>query len=102
MGAGAGAIEAAARLLGARARRDAPLGALTTYRVGGRAGLLVEVAQEADLAAVREAVTATGVPVLVVGKGSNLLVADAGFPGLAVVVGEGLSGVEVDTGAARA
>ena len=100
-GAGAGAVEAAARLLGDRARRDAPLGALTTYRVGGRAALRVDVAAEADLAAVREAVTTTGVPVLVVGKGSNLLVADAGFAGLAVVVGEGLGRVEVDTEAAR-
>jgi UDP-N-acetylmuramate dehydrogenase len=97
----ADAVEGAARLLGERARRDAPLGALTTYRVGGRAALLVEVSAEADLAAVREAVTGTGVPVLVVGKGSNLLVADAGFQGLAVVVGEGLGGVEVDAGAAR-
>ncbi len=39
---------------------------------------------------VAEVVTATGVDVLVVGRGSNLLVADAGFPGLAVVLGEAL------------
>jgi UDP-N-acetylmuramate dehydrogenase len=40
-------------------------------------------------------VRATGIEVLVVGKGSNLLVADAGFPGLAVVLGEAFATVEV-------
>jgi UDP-N-acetylmuramate dehydrogenase len=38
----------------------------------------------ADLSSVRAALAAEPAPVLVVGKGSNLLVADAGFPGLAV------------------
>jgi UDP-N-acetylmuramate dehydrogenase len=60
------------------------LGPLTTYRVGGPAALYAEVGDDDDLAAVSAAVRATGVPVLVVGKGSNLLVADRGFPGLAV------------------
>ena len=100
-GAGAEAVEAAAAVLGDRARRDAPLGPLTTYRVGGRAALLLEAGSEADLALARRAVTAGGVPVLVVGRGSNLLVADAGFPGLAVVVGEGLDAIDVDAGARR-
>ena len=95
------AVEAAARVLGARARRDAALGALTTYRVGGRAALLLEAVGEDDLTLARAAVTSSGVPVLVVGRGSNLLVADAGFPGLAVVVGEGLGAVEVDASACR-
>ena len=38
-----------------------------------------------DLAAVAAARAASGLPVLVVGRGSNLLVADGGFPGIAVV-----------------
>ena len=96
VGAPAGGLDIAAGVLGERARRDAPLGPLTTYRVGGPAALLLEVAGEDDLALAREAVTASGVPVLVVGKGSNLLVADAGFPGLAVVVGEAMAAVDVD------
>ena len=94
-------VEAAARALGGRVRRDAPLGALTTYRVGGRAALLLEARSEDDLALAREAVTTSGVPVVVVGRGSNLLVADAGFAGLAVVVGEGLDVVVADAGACR-
>ena len=94
------AIEQAAAVLGDRARRQAPLGPLTTYRVGGPAALLIEVRSEADLDLAREAVTSSGVPVLVVGKGSNLLVSDAGFPGLAVV-STGLAGVDVDVTACR-
>jgi len=79
-------IEEVARRLGSSARRDAPLGALTTYRVGGPAALLARVGTEAELNRVAEAVAATGVPTLVVGRGSNLLVADAGFAGLVLVL----------------
>ncbi len=86
-------------MLGDRAVRNAPLGGRTTYRVGGHAALLVEVRTPGDLARAAAAVRASGVQVLVVGRGSNLLVADAGFAGLAVVVGEGLDEVHVDTAA---
>lgn len=89
-------IEAAGRLLGALARRDEPLGPRTTYRVGGAAALFVEVDHEDHLDVLREAVVATGVDVLVVGKGSNLLVADAGFPGLAVSLGDGFAQIDID------
>lgn len=89
-------IAETAGLLGDRAEPDAPLGALTTYRVGGRAALLARVESDDDLRAVAAAVAASGVDVVVVGKGSNLLVADEGFPGLAVVLGEGFAGIEVD------
>lgn len=89
------ALDVAARLLGDRARRDVPLGPLTTYRVGGPAALFVAAASADDLVAVAAAVAATGVPTLVVGKGSNLLVADAGFPGVAVTLGEGFARVAV-------
>jgi UDP-N-acetylmuramate dehydrogenase len=99
---GRGDLAAAARLLGGRARRDVPLGPLTTYRVGGAAALFVEASSAGDLAAVADAVAATGVPTLVVGKGSNLLVADAGFSGVAVVLGEGFAAVEVAGTAVRA
>ncbi len=94
------ALERAAAVLGPRARRRAPLGPLTTYRVGGPAALLFEVSGEADLELAREAVSSSGVPVLVVGKGSNLLVADAGFPGLAVVPA-GLTALEIDVPTCR-
>lgn len=89
-------------MLGARARRDRPIGPLTTYRVGGRAALAVEIASSDDLRVARDAVSASGVPVLVVGKGSNLLVADAGFPGLVVQLGNAFSTIEMDGTRVRA
>lgn len=88
-------VERAAAALGERARRNVPLGPHTTYRVGGRAALAVEPTDEEDLGAIATAVRASGVAVLVVGRGSNLLVADAGFAGLAVLVGDAFDGVEI-------
>ncbi len=86
----------AASLLGARVRRDIPIGPLTTYRVGGRAALYLEAGTDEDLIAAAKAVAVTGVDVLVVGRGSNLLVADAGFPGLAIVLsGERFGRIDV-------
>jgi UDP-N-acetylmuramate dehydrogenase len=89
------AVEEAAARLGDLARRDVPLGPLTTYRVGGPAALFVELGDAVAVAAVKEAVAATGIAVLAVGKGSNLLVADRGFDGLAVILGEAYATVDV-------
>ncbi|HUR77232.1 MAG TPA: UDP-N-acetylmuramate dehydrogenase [Acidimicrobiales bacterium] len=90
------AIEAAARLLGPLAQRDAPLGARTTYRVGGTAALFVVARAETDLRRVRTAVMETNLDVLVVGRGSNMLVADAGFTGIALTLEDALADVTVD------
>lgn len=93
-------VDAAVALLGGLARRSVPLAPLTTYRVGGPAALFVEARHAGDLARVAGAVAATGVDVLVVGKGSNLLVADAGFVGVVVLLGEAFAAVDVDVDAA--
>lgn len=90
------ALRRARDILGDRAVADGPLGARTTYRVGGRASLLLVAEDDSDLALASQAVEASGVDVLVVGKGSNLLVADAGFSGLAVVLGPAFAEVDID------
>lgn len=92
----------AARLLGERARQGEPLGPRTTYRVGGAAALFVEIEDEAGLDAVVGAVATSGVDVLVMGNGSNMLVADDGFHGLVVVLGEAYASVETVPGEALA
>lgn len=98
------AIAAAAAVLGDRARRHAPLGPLTTYGVGGPAALLLEEADHDALVLARQAVAAAdgALPVLVVGRGSNLLVADAGFAGLAVTLGEWFTRIHPGEPGARA
>ncbi len=70
--------------LGGKVVPNADLGAMTTYRVGGPALILVTASSVADLLVVAAAVRSSGMDVLVVGRGSNLLVSDRGFPGLAV------------------
>jgi UDP-N-acetylmuramate dehydrogenase len=96
------ALDAVAAALGPLVEHRVPLGPLTTYRVGGPAALLARVEDEAALARVAQAVAGTDVEVLVVGKGSNLLVADAGFAGLAIVLGERFAAVEIDGTTVRA
>lgn len=83
------ALATAGAILGERGATNAPLGRRTTYRVGGAAALALELESRDDLDLVRRAVRESGVDVLVVGKGSNLLVADAGFEGLVLFVGSG-------------
>ncbi len=91
MSADVDAIETALRHLvelGDAVERDVALGPMTTYRVGGSAAVFVRITDRGQLAAVADAASASGLPVLVVGRGSNLLVADAGFPGVAIGLGD--------------
>lgn len=109
-GADPGAVAAAVEALGGIGEVDAPLGARTTYRVGGAAAILVTARHLADLGRVAAAHQASGLPVLAVGRGSNLLVADRGFAGIAVVLdpdegafgGVRIDGTTVEAGAAVA
>ena len=76
-------------------RRDHPIGPLTTYRVGGPASMFVRPADADELEAIVGAATACEVEILVVGLGSNLLVSDGGFAGLAVQLGAGFQSIGV-------
>ncbi len=88
-------FDALAAALGGRAARHRPLGALTTYGVGGTAALLVDVEGPDDLGPVRTALIGSGVRVCVIGRGSNLLVADEGFDGVVVRLGPGFGTVQL-------
>jgi UDP-N-acetylmuramate dehydrogenase len=83
--------------VGEGARRDAPLGALTTYGVGGPAALLVDVEGSAELEALRSVLAGRTVDTFVIGRGSNVLVADSGFDGVAVRLGAGFNYVALPT-----
>ena len=80
---------------GPRALRDEPLGPRCTYRVGGTARLLVVVENRDELDLLAEILAEEPVDVLCVGRGSNLLVSERGFDGVAVVLGEGLAEITV-------
>jgi UDP-N-acetylmuramate dehydrogenase len=81
---------------GAAVQRDAPVALLTTLRVGGPAALLATVDDETSLREVVALTRAQGVPLMVLGRGSNLLVADAGWPGLMLRLGTGFRGITVE------
>ncbi len=81
---------------------DAPIGELTTYRVGGNAAVLVEANSLDDLSAIHRIASSNSMsksaraPFLIIGLGSNLLVADSGFAGVAIALGEGFTTVTVE------
>jgi UDP-N-acetylmuramate dehydrogenase len=74
---------------GDRVRTAFRLAPLTTFRIGGPAALFLEPGSEDDLAAASEAIRATGLPFVVLGKGSNVLISDEGFAGLVLRLGRG-------------
>nr|MDP9333532.1 UDP-N-acetylmuramate dehydrogenase [Actinomycetota bacterium] len=95
------AAELEARLAG-RVEGDAPSGPLTTYRCGGPLAVLVRIDREDDLREVAPVLVAHAtVPVLLIGRGSNLLIADAGFPGVAIVLGGELERIDVEPAGVR-
>ena len=77
----------AASSLADRVQRLAPLGTRTTYRVGGSAAALVTVDSRSDVETLLSSVNGSDVETLVIGRGSNMLVSDNGFEGLAIALG---------------
>jgi UDP-N-acetylmuramate dehydrogenase len=70
-----------------------PLAPFTTFAIGGPARWFVEAASEDEIAEAVGWASERGVPLFVLGGGSNLLIADAGFSGLVLKVG--LRGITV-------
>ena len=79
-----------------------PMSAHTTFQVGGPADVLVEPESPEAVAAVLAACRAAGVPLLVVGQGSDLLVGDKGIRGVVVLLGDKFARIEVDGSFVRA
>ena len=80
-----------------RAATEVPLAAFTTLGLGGPARRFVEVTTEADLVESVRSADEQGEPLLVLGGGSNLVIADEGFPGTVVRVAT--EGVRREAGA---
>ena len=75
--------------------RDVPLARFTTYRLGGPARYYVEPTSVDEVVALGAVMAEDGdVPVLVLGRGSNLVVSDEGWPGVVVRLGGAFSYVE--------
>lgn len=81
-------------IAGVRAWPNAPVAPFTTIGVGGRAWLLLSVSTIDALVAVTHRLADQGVPWSLIGGGSNLLVADGGFPGALITLDRGFHFVE--------
>jgi len=68
-----------------KAMPDSPMRLWTTWHVGGTADLLVRAGTPDDVAAAAAWGRAQGLPVTVIGGGSNLLVGDGGIRGLVIL-----------------
>lgn len=87
-----------AQVMRGKVARNEPLARFTTYRLGGPASIYVEPADAEDVARLGEAL-GDDVEILVVGRGSNLVISDEGWPGVAIRLGSAFSFVEpVDEG----
>ena len=73
-----------------------PMSRHTTFRVGGPADVMAFPESAEQLCAVLEAAKVCGVPVLVMGNGSNMIVRDGGIRGLVVVLGERFAKIDVN------
>lgn len=72
------------RTFGSRAAAGVPLAPLTTFLVGGPAEYLVEVRSSDEILQALRIAAAHGVPVTLLGGGSNVLVGDRGVKGLVI------------------
>ncbi len=83
---------------GLQVRENVPLAPYTTFGVGGPARYFAEATAEEHVYQAMEFAAGRRVPLFVLGGGSNILVADAGFQGL--VLRMALRGIEAPAGAA--
>jgi UDP-N-acetylmuramate dehydrogenase len=77
-----------------RIQKEEPMKNHTTFRVGGPAEYLLAPTME-ELPQVVELCRSMGMPLTVIGNGSNLLVSDAGLRGVVLEIGKAASGTEV-------
>jgi len=75
-----------ARRVGVKAERNSPLGRLSTMRVGGPADLLVTAHNGFELRALIRFARARGLPLTLLGRGSNVVISDRGVRGLVIHV----------------
>ena len=84
------------RRIGVKAKRNEPLARLTTMRVGGPADLFAEVHNLFELRGLVRFARARELPYFILGRGSDLVISDAGVRGLVILNRAGQHRVEGD------
>jgi UDP-N-acetylmuramate dehydrogenase len=70
-----------------------PLAPYTSYRIGGPTAIWAAPTTENGVQRILAAVHAAAAPLFVLGRGSNLLISDRGWPGVTLYIGDNLSGM---------
>jgi UDP-N-acetylmuramate dehydrogenase len=81
-----------ARLPDVDLKTDEMIAPYTSYKIGGPAAIWVAPRSETAIGQVLAATHAVGVPLFILGRGSNLLVSDKGWPGVTLYLGDNISG----------
>jgi UDP-N-acetylmuramate dehydrogenase len=84
--------------LGCPVARHVPLAPLNTFGIGGAAACLVAPDTPQDVATTLGLCREEGVPVYVLGAGSNIIVPDAGVAGVVLHLAAGLTAISLDAG----
>ena len=84
-----------ATLVGQEVRWDCELAPYTSFGIGGPAAALVVIEQLSELTDVLGFCSRKQIPYRFIGRGTNILVADAGFDGVVLLFGKNLSQIEV-------
>jgi UDP-N-acetylmuramate dehydrogenase len=87
---------------GSRVKRNEPLAAHTSFRIGGPADLMLTVESESELCTVLEAARRHRVPVFCLGGGTNVLVSDRGVRGLVLKLGRAFERIEINGSCVKA
>ena len=82
-------------------KTDELLAPYTSYNIGGPAALWVAPETEDAVGKTLEVIHASGAPLFILGRGSNLLVSDRGWSGVTLYMGENLNGWTLDKTRAR-
>lgn len=75
---------------------DEPMSRHTSFRIGGPADLLVSPKSERALCGAAQAARAAGLPLTVIGNGSNILVRDEGIRGVVLCIGGDYAGIQIE------
>ena len=77
---------------------DAPLAPFSTFRIGGPAQCLAEPLNAEDIIAIKQFALDHSLPLLLLGNGSNVLIADEGWKGIVVNLEKGFTNLAFDNG----
>jgi len=90
------ALERRLRRAVADVRRDAPLARHVAFRIGGPADVLVIPRSLTELRAAVTVLWEEGIPPVILGQGSNVVIGDRGIRGVVVKIGKGVDRISID------